>query len=219
MEAVDENGKGVMSVLASSLVDEDGNSSPLEVADPIGEVEEDAFSLSVLDFGLGLFESPVIVLKIVVTTFVLVWLPDSDALAAVIVLTIVVTTSLLDWLLCVPGTVVVEVLLTRVLDLTVIEAVPLPPLVLLADTVMPEVVLLRLDAGIMLVVVELVSGSFEVDNAIDEIELDVFWTEVEVVTCVSDAGTEDDIEMETSEMFLLVLCVSVTLVEVDDAAV
>lgn len=111
MEVVDESGKGVTSVLTSSLVNEDGNSSSLEVADPVGEVEEDAFSSSAVDVRLGLFERPAIVLTIVVTTFVLSWLPDAETLKAVTVLTNVVTPSLLDRLLCVAEIVVVEVLL------------------------------------------------------------------------------------------------------------
>lgn len=48
---------------------------------------------------------------------------------------------------------------------------------------------------------------------------------MELVTCVPDAGPDDDIEMETAGVFLLVLCVSailvvrVVLLEVDDATV
>lgn len=56
----------------------------------------------------------------------------------------------------VPETVVVEVLLTGLLDLRVVELVSLPTL--LADIVRPVVVLLLLDAGLILVVVELKSG-------------------------------------------------------------
>ena len=106
-----------------------------------------------------------------------------------------------------------------------VEVVLFPPLVLPADTVIPEVVLLWLDTALMLVLVKLISGSLEVDTVVDEIELDVFWAEVEVVTCVSDVGAEDDVEREFAGMFLLVLCVSVTLaarvvvLEVDDTIV
>jgi hypothetical protein len=108
LEAVDESGKGVISVLASSVDDIEFESS-VEVADPVGEVEGEAPPSSVVEVD---FEGPEIVLTIVVTTFVLVWLPDApEVLIEVIVLINVVTTSLLDWLLCVPETVVVEVLL------------------------------------------------------------------------------------------------------------
>jgi hypothetical protein len=107
LKAVDEVGKGVISVLTSS-VDEIDIESTVEVADSVSEVEEEASPSSVVEVD---FESPEIVLTTVVTTFVLVWLPDApEVLIEVIVLTNVVTTSLLDWLLCVPGTVIVEVL-------------------------------------------------------------------------------------------------------------
>jgi hypothetical protein len=145
----------------------------------------------------------------------------------VIVLTNVVTTSLLDWLLCVPGTVIVEVLFDWALDLKVVEVVWFPPLLLLADAVTPVVKLLWLIAVLMLVVVELISGVWEIEIiVVDEIRLDVFWAEVEMVTCVSDVGGEDDdVERDTTGVFLLVLCVSATLaervalLEVDDATV
>lgn len=63
----------------------------------------------------------------------------------------------------------------------------------------------------MLAVVELRSDIMEADTVVDEIELDVFWAGIEVVT-VSDAVAEEDLERETAGVFLLVLCVSVTLV-------
>jgi hypothetical protein len=107
-----------------------------------------------------------------VTTFVLVWLPEaSETSIEDIVLTNVVTTSALVWFLGVPGTVVVvDVLLARVLDLKVAEVVSLPRP---ADVVKLEVELLRLDAVLMLVVVELRSAVLEVDTVVDEAERDV----------------------------------------------
>jgi hypothetical protein len=224
LKAVDEVGKGVISVLTSS-VDEIDIESTVEVADSVSEVEEEASPSSVVEVD---FESPEIVLTTVVTTFVLVWLPDApEVLIEVIVLTNVVTTSLLDWLLCVPGTVIVEVLFDWALDLKVVEVVWFPPLLLLADAVTPVVKLLWLIAVLMLVVVELISGVWEIEIiVVDEIRLDVFWAEVEMVTCVSDVGGEDDdVERDTTGVFLLVLCVSATLaervalLEVDDATV
>jgi hypothetical protein len=77
----------------------------------------------------------------------------------------------------------------------------------------------------MLVVVELISGRLEVDTVVDQIELDMFWAELEVVTCVSEAEAEDDVERELVAVLFLVLLVSVTLaarvalVELDDATV
>ena len=201
LEAVDESGGGVTSVLASSSVDEGAVSSSLELADltDVVEEDEDPFSSSVVDVGLGLFDCPVIVLTNVVTTFVLVWLPDaSEILIAVIVLTNVVTTSVLDWFLDVPGTVVVDVLLARMLDLKAVEVVTLP---LPADVVMLVVELLRLDAELMLVVVELKSAVLEVDAVEDEIEEEVLRAEVEVV----NFGSEDDVERETAVVFMPVL--------------
>jgi len=156
-------------VLASSSVEEGGISSSLEVA--VSEADEDPDSSAVVDVGSGLFESPVIVLTIVVTTFVLVWLPEaSETSIEVIVLTNVVTTSALVWFLGVPGTVVVDVLLARVLDLKVAEVVSLPRP---ADVVKLEVELLRLDTVLTLVVVELRSAVLEVDTVEDEAERDV----------------------------------------------
>lgn len=82
--------------------------SSVEVADSVSEVDEDSSPSSVVEVG---FEGPEIVLTIVVTIFVLVRLADaSEVPSVVIVLTKVVTTSLLDRLLCVPETVIVEVL-------------------------------------------------------------------------------------------------------------
>jgi hypothetical protein len=77
-------------------------------------------------------------------------------LIAVIVLTNVVTTSALDWFLGVPKTVVVEVPLTEMLGLKVVDVVSLAPLLPLVDTVTPEIVLLWLYVLSMLVVVALV---------------------------------------------------------------
>jgi hypothetical protein len=153
----------VISVLASSVEVDVVSSS--EVVDSVGEmVSEELASVEPV-------ECPVIVLTIVVTTFVLVWLPDaSETSIEVIVLTNVVTTSALVWFLGVPGTVVVDVLLARVLDLKVAEVVSLPRP---ADVVKLEVELLRLDAVSMLVVVELRSAVLEVDTVVDEAERDV----------------------------------------------
>lgn len=160
-------------MLASSPVDEGVVSSSLELADlfDVVEEDEDPFSSSVVDVGLGLFDCPVIVLTSVVTIFVLVWLPDaSEILIAVMVLTNVVTTSILDWFLDVPGTVVVDVLLARVLDLKAVEVVKLP---LPADVVTLVVELLRLDVELMLVVVESISAVLEIDTVEDDIEEEV----------------------------------------------
>jgi len=164
LEVVDGTGWGVIIVLTSS-VDVDAVSSP-ELVDSVGErVSEELASVEPV-------ERPVIVLTIVVTTFVLVWLPEaSETSIEVIVLTNVVTTSALVWFLGVPGTVVVvDVLLARVLDLKVAEVVSLPRP---ADVVKLEVELLRLDAVLMLVVVELRSAVLEVDTVVDEAERDV----------------------------------------------
>jgi hypothetical protein len=120
--------------------------------------------------------------------------------------------------------VVVEVLFAWVLDLKAVEIVWFPPPLPLADVVTREVVPLPLDAVLMLVVVELRSGIGEVDTVVEEIELDVFWAEIEVVT-VWDAVAEEDVERETAGVFLLLLCDSVALatrvvlLEVDVAAV
>lgn len=105
---MDESGKGVISVLKSS-VDEVDVESSVEIADSVGEVEEEVSPSSVVEVD---FEDPEIVLTTVVKTFVLVWLPDaSEVLIAVIVLTKVITTCALVWFLGAPVTVVVEVLL------------------------------------------------------------------------------------------------------------
>jgi hypothetical protein len=292
---VDDGGKGVISGLESSSVDESDVESSVEVADPVDEVEEEASPSSVVEIDS---EGPEIVLTIVVTTFVLVWLPDaSEVLIAVMVLTKVVTTSALDWLPDVFEIVVVEVLLDRLLDLKEVELVwLLPLLLLLADAVTPAVVLLWLDAVLVIGVVELllledpptlveregevdtcdwlelvvevrvgnkislplleietpdseaseldVTGSdevvledadavllvpvkvvFEADNAVGEIEIDVFWAGFEVVTCVPEDVPEDTVESEIVELFLPVVCVPVTVVsrvilpEVDTATV
>lgn len=160
-------------MLASSSVDEGVVPSSLELADltDVVKEDEDPFSSSIVDVGLGLFDCPVIVLTNVVTTFVLVWLPDaSEILIAVIVLTNVVTTSILDWFLDVPGTVVVDVLLARVLDLKAVGVVKLP---LPADVVALVVELLRLDAELVLVVVELINAVLEIDAFEDDIEEEV----------------------------------------------
>jgi len=136
---VDDSGKGVMSGLESSSVDESDVEPSVEVADPVDEVEEEASPSSVVEVDS---EGPEIVLTTVVRTFVLVWLPDaSEVLIAVMVLTKVVTTSVLDLLLDVLEIVVVEVLLDRLLDLKEVELVWLLPL-LLAGAVTPAVVLL-----------------------------------------------------------------------------
>lgn len=99
-------------------------------------------------------------------------------------------------------------------------------MLLLADAVMLDVVLLLLDVALILVVVELISSVWEVFTVVDEVELDVFCAEVEVVTCVLDAEEDNDVERETAGVLLMVLLVSVTLVaarvvllEVDDATV
>jgi hypothetical protein len=186
LEVVDESGWGVISKLASS-VDVDIVSSS-EVVDSFSErVSEELASVEPV-------ERPVIVLTIVVTTFVLVWLPDtSEMLMAVIVLTKVVTTSALVLLLGIPETVVVDVLLARVLDLKVAGVVSLP---LPADEYKLEVVLV-----LMVVVVELVSAVLEVVTFVEDVELNVSCAEVEVVTFVS----EDDIEIETVVVFMPVL--------------
>ena len=192
LEVVDGTGWGVISVLASSVEVDVVSSS--EVVDSVGEmVSEELASVEPV-------ECPVIVLTIVVTTFVLVWLPDaSETSIEVIVLTNVVTTSALVWFLGVPGTVVVvDVLLARVLDLKVAEVVSLPRP---ADVVKLEVELLRLDAVLMLMVVELVSAVLEVVTFVEDVELNVSCAEVEVVTFVS----EDDIEIETVVVFMPVL--------------
>jgi hypothetical protein len=68
LEAVGESGKGVISVLASS-VDESDVEPSVEVADSVGEVEEEASPSSVVEVD---FEGPEIVLTTVVTSFVLV---------------------------------------------------------------------------------------------------------------------------------------------------
>lgn len=163
LEVVDESGWGVTSVLASS-VDVDVVSSSEAVDSVCERVSEELASVESV-------ESPVIVLTIVVTTFVLVWLPGaSETSIAVIVLTNVVTTSALVWFLGVPGTVVVDVLLARVLDLKVAGVVSLPRP---ADVVKLEVELLRLDAVLMLMVVELVSAVLEVVTSAEDVELDV----------------------------------------------
>ena len=168
-EVVEESGWGVMSVLAFSSVEEGDISSSLEVVD--SEADEDPDSSSVVDVGLELFESPVTVLTIVVTTFVLVWRPDaSEILIVVRVLTNVVTISVLDWFLDVPGTVVVDVLLARVLDLKAVEVVTLP---LPADVVTLVVELLPLDVELMLVVVEFENAVLEVDAVEDDIKEEV----------------------------------------------
>lgn len=163
LEVVDESGWGVISVLASS-VDVDAVSSS-ELVDSVGErVSEELASVEPV-------ERPVIVLTNVVTTFVLVWLPEaSETSIEDIVLTNVVTTSALVWFLGVPGTVVVDVLFACVLDLKVAEVVSLPRP---ADVVKLEVELLRLDAVLMLVVVELRSAVLNVDTIEDEAERDV----------------------------------------------
>jgi len=158
LEVVDESGWGVISVLASSVEVDIVSSS--EVVDSVGErVSEELASVEPE-------ECPVIVLTIVVTTFVLVWLPEaSETSIEVIVLTNVVTTSALVWFLGVPGTVVVDVLLARVLDLNVAEVVSLPRP---AGVVKLEVELLRLDAVLMIMVVELRSAALEVDTVVDD---------------------------------------------------
>lgn len=107
---------------------------------------------------------------------------------------------------------VADVPLTGVLGLEPGHVVSLPLLLLLVDTATPEVVLLRLDAVLMLEVVEFISAVLEVDIFVDEIELVVLSAEVEVVTCVLDAEAEVDVERETVELFKPVLFVSVILV-------
>ena len=118
---VDDSGKGVMSGLESSSVDESDVEPSVEVADPVDEVEEEASPSSVVEVDS---EGPEIVLTTVVTIFVLVCLPDaSELLIAVMVLTKVVTISVIDLLRDVLEIVVVEVLLDRVLDLKAVEVV------------------------------------------------------------------------------------------------
>jgi hypothetical protein len=151
LEVVD-GGKGVTSGLESSSVDVSDVESSVEVADSADEVEEEASPSSVIEVDS---EGPEIVLTTVVTTFVLVWLPDASEI--LMVLTKVVTISALDWLVDVFEMVVVEVLLDRLPDLKAVELVWLLPLpLLLADTVTRAVVvLLWLDAVVMIGVVEL----------------------------------------------------------------
>ena len=87
-EAVDESGKGVVSV-PSPVDDIDIVPSPEDVVSLGERLSEELASVESV-------ESPVRVLTTVVTTFVLVWLPDApEMLTAVIVLTTVVTTCAL----------------------------------------------------------------------------------------------------------------------------
>jgi hypothetical protein len=67
LEVVDESGKGVISVLASSVDEIDGESS-MEVVDSVDGGEEEASPSSVVEVD---FDGPEIVLTIVVTIFVL----------------------------------------------------------------------------------------------------------------------------------------------------
>jgi len=84
-----------------------------------------------------------------------------------------------------------------------------------------ELVLEDADA-VLLVPVKVV---FEIDNAVGEIEMDVFRAGFEVVTCVPEAVPEDTVKGEAVELFPPVICVPVTIVfrvvllEVDAAIV